>query len=111
MVGNISIIKTKKEYIENYVYNSIVNHSLYKYNKVLNNVKTKKQLEKITIEDLIQEIAYQNSLCDEILNDKQRRKNVLINYFKYNDLKTQFPSKHKMESELKKINYDKCNCC
>jgi len=106
LVGNVGIVKTKQDYIDNYVYNSIVNHSLYKYNKVLNTVKTKKQYEKITMEDLIQELAYQNSLNDEILNDKQRRKKILSNYFKSNDLKTKFPSKYKMESALRKINYE-----
>jgi len=106
LVGDVGIVKTKQDYIDNYVYNSIVNHSLYKYNKVLNTVKTKKQYEKITMEDLIQELAYQNSLNNEVMNDKQRRKNILSNYFKSNDLKTKFPSKHKMESALRKINYE-----
>ena len=59
---------------------------------------------KITIEDLIQEIAYQNSRRNKY-TDKQRRKLVLDNYFKGNNT-TKFPSKHQMEKALKNINYE-----
>lgn len=68
-------------------------------------VKNKNSNDKITIEDLIQEIAYQNSRRNKY-TDKQRRKLVLDNYFKGNSNITKFPSKHKMEKALKNINYE-----
>ena len=105
--GNIknSIVKKKQDYIDNYIYNSIVNHSLYKYEKISMVVKNKIKRDEITIEDLIQEIACQNARREK-LNDKERRKIVLDNYFKGADLSLKFPSKHKVEKAIKNINYE-----
>lgn len=96
----------KRNYIDNYVYNSIVNHSLYKYEHISSIVKSKKQQDTITIEDLIQELAYQNSMKWKNYNDKERRKQILNNYFKETDNAFQFPNKYKMEKALKNINYE-----
>lgn len=103
---NNSIVNKKQEYIDNYIYNAIVNHSLYKYNRTYMTVKNKSGLDKITIEDLIQEVAYQNSLKDIKLNSKERRKKVLDNYFKNANTINMFPSKYKMEKAIKNINYE-----
>ena len=100
-----SIVKKKEEYIDNYVYNAIVNHSLYKYSHISMVVKTKYDKQNISIEDLIQEIAYQNRNKTK-LNDKERRKFVLDNYFKGSSNISNFPSKYKMEKALKNINYE-----
>ena len=105
LTANNSIVNKKEEYIDNYIYNSIVNHSLYRYEHISMIVKNKNSNDKITIEDLIQEIAYQNSRRNKY-TDKQRRKLVLDNYFKGNSNITKFPSKHKMEKALKNINYE-----
>ena len=104
LTANNSIVNKKEEYIDNYIYNSIVNHSLYRYEHISMIVKNKNSNDKITIEDLIQEIAYQNSRRNKY-TDKQRRKLVLDNYFKGNNT-TKFPSKHQMEKALKNINYE-----
>lgn len=105
-ISDNSIVNKKEEYIDNYIYNSIVNHSLYKYEKVSMVVKSKTHSDKITIEDLIQEIAYQNNLKEVKLNDQQRRKKVLDNYFKNGNTINMFPSKYKMEKAIKNINYE-----
>ena len=68
-------------------------------------VKTKYDKQNISIEDLIQEIAYQNSKRSNY-SDKERRKFILDNYFKGNSNISKFPSKHKMEKALKNINYE-----
>ena len=68
-------------------------------------VKTKYDKKDISIEDLIQEVAYQNGRKNKF-TDKQRRRFVLDNYFKGNSSITKFPSKHKMEKALKNINYE-----
>ena len=104
-VKNNSIVRKKEEYIDNYIYNAIVNHSLYKYNHISMVVKTKYDKQNISIEDLIQEIAYQNSKRSNY-SDKERRKLILDNYFKGNSNISKFPSKHKMEKALKNINYE-----
>lgn len=105
LTANNSIVNKKQEYIDNYIYNSIVNHSLYKYEHISMVVKNKNNIDKITFEDLIREVAYQNSKRNKY-SDKQRRKIVLDNYFKGNSNMTKFPSKHKMEKALKNINYE-----
>ena len=68
-------------------------------------VKTKSDKQNISIEDLIQEVAYQNSRRNNF-NDKQRRRFVLDNYFKGGNITSKFPSKHQMEKALKNINYE-----
>ena len=105
IINNNSIVNKKEEYIDNYIYNSIVNHSLYKYNHISMIVKTRSNKEKISIEDLIQEVAYQNARRNNF-NDKQRRRFVLDNYFKGGNITSKFPSKHQMEKALKNINYE-----
>lgn len=104
-IKNNSIVNKKEEYIDNYILNSIVNHALYKYNHISSIVKNKNNLDHITMEDLIQEIAYQNSK-KENRTDKERRKQVLDNYFKGNSGMLKFPSKYRMEKAIKNINYE-----
>lgn len=106
VTSNNSIVNKKEEYIDNYIYNSIINHSLYKYEHISMVVKSRNNKDKITIEDLIQEIAYQNNLKDYKMNDKERRKRVLDNYFKGSNSLSMFPSKTKMEKAIKNINYE-----
>ena len=101
---NNSIVKKKEEYIDNYIYNSIVNHALYQYNHISMYVKNKNNTNKITIDDLIQEVAYQNNKLHK-LSAKERRKIVLDNYFKNNNV-FRFPNKRLMEKALKNINYE-----
>ena len=105
LVADNSIVNKKEEYIDNYIYNSIVNHALYKYNHISMYVKNKNNADKITIDNLIQEVAYQNSKRNKF-NDKQRRKQVLDNYFKGDSYISKFPSKHKIEKAIKNINYE-----
>ena len=59
----------------------------------------------MTIDDLIQEIVYLKSK-NNFYNEKERRKAVLDNYFKGNDLSLKFPNKYKVEKALKNINYE-----
>lgn len=105
LVADNSIVNKKEEYIDNYIYNSIVNHALYKYNHISMYVKNKNNTDKITIDDLIQEVVYQNSKRNNF-SDKQRRRQVLDNYFKGNSYISKFPSKHKIEKAIKNINYE-----
>ena len=105
LIQNNSIVNKKQEYIDNYIFNSIVNHSLYKYNQISLIVKNKSKKDIISIEDLIQELAYQNRE-KKLLDDKKRRKQILDNYFEGTDSITRFPNKYKVEKALKNINYE-----
>lgn len=105
LIQNNSIVNKKQEYIDNYIFNSIVNHSLYKYNQISLIVKNKSKKDIISIEDLIQELAYQNRE-KKLLDDKKRRKQILDNYFEGTDSITRFPNKYRIEKALKNINYE-----
>ena len=106
LIQKNNIVERKQNYIDSYIFNSIVNHSLYKYNKVYMYVKNKNQLDVITIEDLIQELAYLNNNHNTSESDKERRKKVLDNYFKGNSKSSKFYAKTQMEKALKNINYE-----
>lgn len=98
------LVKDKEKYIDNYISNAIINHSLYKYEKISMTIKSKKNLDRITIEDIIQELAYQNSLTKKRTNDFDRRKEVLTNFFENSSGSTKLPNKYKMERAIKNIN-------
>lgn len=104
LIKSNSIVNKKQEYIDNYIYNAIVNHSLYKYNQIYMTIKNKPNLDKITIDDLIQELACQTN--KNKLDDKKRRKLILDNYFKSGSNAIKFPSKYKLEKAIKNINYE-----
>lgn len=106
LIQKNNIVERKQNYIDSYIFNSIVNHSLYKYNKVYMYVKNKNQLDVITIEDLIQELAHLNNNQNTSVSDKERRKKVLDNYFKGNSKSSKFYAKTQMEKALKNINYE-----
>ena len=106
LIQKNNIVERKQNYIDSYIFNSIVNHSLYKYNKVYMYVKNKNQLDVITIEDLIQELAYLNNNQNTSVSDKERRKKVLDNYFKGNSKSSKFYAKTQIEKALKNINYE-----
>lgn len=103
LISKNTLINKKEDYIDNYIYNSIVNHALYKYEHITLIAKNKSNKDKITIEDLIQQIVYQNSKREKY-DDKQRRKTVLDNYFINCDSISKFPNKYKLEKALKHIN-------
>ena len=101
-----AITENKIKYIDNYIYNSIVNYSLYKYEKIFLIVKKNTNKEEISIEDLIQEIVYLNHKYKENNSDKHIRKEVLENYFKGSTNATKFPNKYMLEKAIKNINYE-----
>ena len=80
--------KSKEEYIDNYVYNAIVNCAFYKYSKVKSN--------KISSNDIIEEAVLKLYKKNK-LNDKF---NILLNYLS----KNRFNNKYKIEQTIKKIN-------
>lgn len=86
-----SLIKSKKEYLDNYVLNAIVNHTKneYKYKKI-----PEEELIKLIVKTTYNKSKYKNKYC--II------KNSLINSTKSN----QYINKYKLNQTVKNINYE-----
>ena len=97
-IKNINVDKTlidqKNKYINNYIYNAIVNHAIYIYNK---EIKTNS---KIKEKDIIQEIIYKHYLK----NKNQTRKNILKNYLSNTSVKRKYRNKKEIEDAIRNIN-------
>lgn len=89
-----TLIDTKTKYIDNYVYNAIVNHADYLFKKESKNIT------KIHEKDIIQEIILQHYLK----NKEQTRKNILNNYLKSKSSSQRFGNKYAIEQAIKSIN-------
>lgn len=89
-----AIIHEKKDYIDNYIYNAIINHSSYLYGKLREDKKY------IKAEDIIQEAI----LKQYKKNIKQNRFTVIKNYLSSKIPSAQFPNKYKIEQTIKKLN-------
>lgn len=87
---NYTLSKNKKEYVDNYIYNTIVNHSIYKYR-----YKGNKQISK---NDLLHEIIYKQYKKTKINN----KFNILNNYLKSN----KYEYKKQINQAIKNINYE-----
>lgn len=88
-------VKEKEKYIDNYVYNAIVNYSLNKYKYL-----SKNNFKGLTEEELLQEIILKN-----YKKTKSRRKlDILENYLSSKNNKSQFVNKRQIEKSIKKIN-------
>lgn len=105
IIESNKLINSKEEYIDNYILNSIVNHALYKYRNIEKIVKSRATSDKITIDDLIQEIAYEKTIENREKDDKKRRKHLLNNYFK-SDKANKFQYKKEIEKAFKNINHE-----
>lgn len=89
-----TLIDNKNKYIDNYVYNAIVNYSLYNYKKESKNIS------KIKENDILQEIILQHYLQ----NKKQTRKDILKKYLSNTNLKQKFKNKSNIEQAIENIN-------
>ena len=70
-VVDTTLTDSKNKYIDNYIYNAIVNYANYNYKKESKNIT------KIKENDIIQEIILKHYLD----NKKQTRKDILKTYF------------------------------
>lgn len=98
------MIKDKLEKEDNYILNAIVNHALYNYD--YNKEKTSKKSKKISLEDIIGEIAiiiYKDKNNKSYFNNKKKfRLKVLENYFIYGGYKNH----DKMSNALRRLSKD-----
>ena len=87
--------KEKEKYIDNFIYNAIVNYSLNKYKYL-----SKTNFKGLTEDELLQEIVLKN-----YKKTKSRGKfDILVNYLKNTDNNKKFVNKRQIEQSIKKIN-------
>lgn len=91
-----SLIDSKNKYVDNYVYNAIVNNALYNYEN------SKKKFNKISENDLIQEIILKHYLK----NKKQNKYDILKNYLSKSTARQRFKNKYEIENAIRNINYE-----
>lgn len=91
---NVKYILSKQEYLDNYIYNAIVNYSKKYYDY------KSKYTKKIKAEDIIQEIV----LKDYIKNKKQTKFNILKNYLVNTTNESKYQNTYKIKNAIKKIN-------
>lgn len=94
--SDTKLTDSKEQYLNNYIYNSIVNFAYYKYkkdSKGINNIKEN---------DVIQSIILK--LYNK--NKEQSKKDILKNYLSLNDKKKKFRNKYNIEQAIKNINYE-----
>lgn len=84
----------KNKYVNNYVYNAIVNYALYNYKKETSKIKNIKE------NDVIQSIILKTYLN----NKKQTRKDILRNYLSNSNPKQKFKNKQNIEQAIRNIN-------
>lgn len=87
-------VKEKEQYIDNYIYNAIVNHASYKFNRLKQNHKY------LNDNDIIQEAIlkmYKKS-------KKQSKYDLLVNYLTNITKESRFKNKYKIEQSIKSIN-------
>ena len=87
-----TLIDSKQEYLDNYVFNAIVNHANYYY-------KSKKK-NHINEDKIIEEII----LNDYLKNKKKSRFNILKNYLSNSNPKSKFKNRYQVENAIRKIN-------
>lgn len=85
---NYTLSKNKKEYVNNYIYNAIVNHAIYKYRYKGN--------KSITENDLLQEIIYKQYRQ----NKNYSVTNILTNYLS----KNKYEYKRQINQAIRNIN-------
>ena len=97
-IKNINVdtnaIDNKNKYVDNYIYNAIVNYADYNYKKESENIS------KIKENDIIQEIILKHYLN----NKKQTRKDILKNYLSSPSPKQKFRNKQEIENAIRNIN-------
>ena len=98
------MIIDKLEKSDNYILNAIVNHALYNYNYGKN--KTNKKSSKISLEDIISEVAiviYKDKGNKNYLKNKKKfRLKTLENYFIYGGYKNH----DKVSNALRRLSRD-----
>lgn len=100
-VKNNELVLSKEKYVNSFIMNSIVNHALYKTNRLYNIVKSKSSKNKILLNDLLQELAFENA---QKYSGKDVRFIILKNNLSGKELKEKYQLNHEICLALKKVN-------
>ena len=71
------LVITKEKYVDSFISNAIVNHAMFRTNKIYNTLKTKNTESKITLDDLLQELSFEQY-------QKYKNKNLKLTILKNN---------------------------
>ena len=97
--SDLVYLYNKKKDLNNYVYNSIVNYAINKYNNPSD--KTKLQTE-----DILHEIIISKNIGYDNKSNKTKRKNLLKNYYRKRSNNFLFPSKYEVEQAFSNLKYE-----
>ena len=97
--SNLIYLYNKKKDLNNYVYNSIVNYAINKYN----NQSDKAELQ---TEDLLHEIIISKNIGYENKSSKKKKKNLLKNYYRKRSNNFLFPNKYEVEQAFSNLKYE-----
>lgn len=100
---NNKLVIEKEKYIDSYVLNAIVNHALFRTTKIRNIVKTKNTKDKITLDDLLQELAYEKS---QMYKNKNVKLILLKNSFRGKNYIEKYKLNHEISKSIKNLNYE-----
>ncbi|MDO5569527.1 MAG: hypothetical protein Q4G04_05425 [bacterium] len=96
--SNIAFLYEKKNDVNSYIYNSIVNYAINKYNNPGSN-------DKIKVEDLIHEIVLTKNI-DCTKKSKTKKKQFVKNYYKNRNNNFIFPNKYEVERAFSNLKYE-----
>lgn len=102
-ISNNKLVIEKEKYIDSYVLNAIVNHALFRTTKIQNIVKTKNTKDKITLDDLLQELAYEKS---QMYKNKNVKLILLKNSFRGKNYIEKYKLNHEISKSIKNLNYE-----
>lgn len=92
-------LNQKQKEFNNYIYNSIVNYAIYKYNTGDNKTK-------IQTEDILHEIILQKDIGYTSKANKMRKKKSLHNYYKKKSKNLVFLNKYEVEQAFSNLKYE-----
>lgn len=100
-IKNNELVTRKSDYVDSYIHNAIVNHALFRTNKLQNIVKTRGTVDKITLDDLLQELAYEKA---GVYKGKNIKLILLKNNFRGKTKSQRFILNHEITKAVKNLN-------
>lgn len=100
-IKNNKLVSSKSDYIDSYIHNAIINHALFRTNKLQNIVKTKNTKDKITLDDLLQELAFEKS---KNYKGKNVKLILLKNNFRGKTKSQKYRLNHEITQAVKNLN-------
>lgn len=100
-IKNNDLVNYKEKYLDSYINNAIINHALFRTNTMQNIVKTKNTNNKIVLDDLLQEIAFEKA---KELEGKNVKLIILKNSLRGKTKLQKYPLQHEITKAVKGLN-------